>query len=50
MKEELGNDDIYVISTGGLGRSITKETDLIDVYEPYLAFKGIKIIYDRNKR
>ena len=50
MKEEIGRDDIKVYATGGLGRVIFNETDLIDVYDPDLAYKGMKIIYDKNKR
>lgn len=49
MKEELNDDSIYVIATGGLGRIIANETKLIDIYEPNVAYKGLKIIYDRNK-
>lgn len=49
MKKELGIDDVYVIATGGLGRVIYKETDQINEYDPNIAFKGMKIIYDRNK-
>jgi type III pantothenate kinase len=50
MKEEIGRDDIKVYATGGLGRVIYNETDMIDLYEPDLAFKGMKIIYDKNKK
>ena len=44
MKEEIGRDDIKVYATGGLGRVIYNETDMIDLYDPDLAFKGMKII------
>ena len=50
MKEEIGRDDIKVYATGGLGRVIYNETDMIDVYDPDLAFKGMKIIYEKNKK
>jgi type III pantothenate kinase len=49
MKEEIGRDDIKVYATGGLGRVIYNETDMIDHYDPDLAFKGMKIIYDKNR-
>lgn len=49
MKKELGIDDLLVIATGGLGRIIASETTMIESYDPHLAFKGMKIIYDRNK-
>lgn len=47
--KELNEKNVKVIATGGLGRIIFNETDLIDIYDPDLAFKGMKIIYDRNK-
>ena len=50
MKEEIGRDDIKVYATGGLGRVIYNETPLIDLYDPDLAYKGMKIIYDKNKK
>lgn len=50
MKEEIGRNDIKVYATGGLGRVIYNETDMIDLYDPDLAFKGMKIIYDKNKK
>lgn len=46
--KELNTKNVKVIATGGLGRIIYNETDCIDVYDPDLAFKGMKIIYDRN--
>ena len=39
--------DMKVVATGGLGRILYKETDLIDLYDPDLTFKGLKIIYDK---
>lgn len=46
IKKAYGQD-LKVISTGGLGRIIFNETDLIDIYDPDLTFKGLKIIYDK---
>lgn len=48
IKEEYG-ENLKVISTGGLGRIIANETDLIDVYDVQLTFKGLKIIYDKTR-
>lgn len=45
--KESYDKPLKVISTGGLGRIIFNETDLIDVYDPDLTFKGLKIIYDK---
>lgn len=47
IKKETGKD-LRVIATGGIGSSICQYTKLIDVYDPDLAFKGLKYIYDRN--
>ena len=47
VRQEL-NHDFTVIATGGLGKIICSETDMIDVYDADLAFKGMKIIYDKN--
>ena len=49
IKKEYGKN-LKVISTGGLGRIIFNETALIDVYDPDLTFKGLKIIYDKYKK
>ncbi len=49
IKKEYQHD-MKVISTGGLGRMIAKETDLIDIYDADLTFKGLKIIYDKTKK
>lgn len=49
MKEELNKPTLKVVATGGLGRIIYNETDLIDTYDPELTFKGLKEIYKLNK-
>lgn len=49
FKEELGKD-IKVVATGGLGRILAENIETIDVYDPELTFKGLKIIYDRTKK
>lgn len=50
LKQELQMDDIKVVATGGLGKIISDETDLIDIYDSDLTLKGLRIIYDYNKR
>lgn len=42
--------DFYVVATGGLGRIIASETDFIDEYDVDLTFKGLREIYQRNKK
>lgn len=50
MKKELNDPDCPVIATGGLGRIIARETDAIDIYDPDVAFKGIRILYQMNRK
>lgn len=47
MKQEL-KVDAKVIATGGLARVIAGETDVIDIYDRDLTFKGLKVIYEKN--
>ena len=47
IKKEL-KKDLYVICTGGLSKIIYENTDVIDIYEPNLAYIGMEIIYNRN--
>lgn len=49
VKEESGYSDLKVVATGGLGRMISNETDLIDVYDKQLTLEGLRIIYDKNR-
>ena len=50
IKEESGYVDAKVVASGGLGKIIAKETDIIDVYDPQLTLKGLRMIYEKNKR
>ena len=50
MKEEIGEKDITVVACGGYGKIIYPETDVIDYFDPLLTLKGLKIIYDRNRK
>jgi type III pantothenate kinase len=49
VKEEMKNENIKVVATGGLGRLISDETKHIDIYDPLLLLKGLKYIHDKNK-
>ncbi|TYR78219.1 type III pantothenate kinase [Priestia megaterium] len=37
-----------VIATGGLATLIAKESDIIDIVDPFLTLKGLQIIYTKN--
>jgi type III pantothenate kinase len=49
MLKEAGIEKCKVIATGGLGKIIADATDVIEVYDPNLTLKGLKIISDKNK-
>ena len=48
--EESGIKDLKVVATGGLGRLIADETDLIQIYDPALTLEGLRLIYEKNVR
>lgn len=49
VKEEAKLNNLHVVATGGLGKIIADETDMIDVYDPMLTLKGLQIIYKKNR-
>lgn len=49
MLQEAGIEKCRVIATGGLGKIISDATDVIEIYDPNLTLKGLKIISDKNK-
>ncbi|MDF2611299.1 MAG: pantothenate kinase [Lachnospiraceae bacterium] len=49
MIEESGFSNVKVIATGGLGKIIADETDTIQIYDPMLTLKGLKIIFNKSK-
>ncbi len=50
MKEEFGREEVRVVATGGLGRIIEKETEVIDIYDPQLTLYGMRVIFERQKK
>lgn len=50
VKEETGLNDMKVVATGGLGRTIADETHTIDIYDSTLTLDGLRIVYEKNKR
>ncbi len=50
VKREAGLTEMKVVATGGLGRLVSDETDLIDVYDPTLTLEGLRIIYQKNTK
>lgn len=49
IKQESGYPNIKVIATGGLGKIIADETNVIEVYDPDLTMNGLRIIYQKQK-
>jgi type III pantothenate kinase len=47
IKQELG-DDTLVIATGGLADTVLAETSVVDVNDPMLTLKGLRLYYERN--
>ncbi len=50
MLKEAEIDKCRVIATGGLGKIISDATEAIEVYDPNLTLKGLKIISDKNRK
>lgn len=49
IKKELGNIDVTVVATGGLGGIIAKEVKTINVVDRTLTLDGLNYIYKLNK-
>lgn len=47
--KETGYKDLKVVATGGLGRIISEETKMIEVYDASLTLEGLRLIYNKNK-
>ena len=50
MIEESGYENVRVVATGGLGGMISRETDCIEIYDPELTLKGLRVIYEKQKK
>jgi len=48
FKAELG-PETRIVATGGLAGMIARETDVIDVVDPWLTLHGLRIIYELNR-
>ncbi len=49
MKQEMQEDNVKVIATGGLARFISEESITIDHINSTLTLEGLRIVYERNK-
>lgn len=50
VKEEAKLSKMLVVATGGLGKVISEATKMIDIYDPDLTLKGLRMIYNKSKR
>ncbi|MCE5258085.1 MAG: type III pantothenate kinase [Chloroflexi bacterium] len=48
FRQELG-PSMRVIATGGLADVIARETQVIEMVEPWLTLKGLRLIYEMNR-
>ncbi|WP_141434197.1 type III pantothenate kinase [Bacillus sp. 03113] len=46
--KEQSKKEPRVIATGGLANLIAEETSMIEIVDPFLTLKGLKLIYKRN--
>ncbi len=50
IRKESGIRNLKVVATGGLGKLIAESTDSIDVYDPLLTLKGLRLIYHKCRK
>jgi type III pantothenate kinase len=48
FRAELGND-MRVIGTGGLAETIAKETEVIQIVNPWLTLEGLRLVWEMNQ-
>ena len=48
IRQELGSDS-RVIATGGLAGRIARESTAIELVEPFLTLKGLRILFEKNR-
>lgn len=50
IRREAGIGAVKVVATGGLGKLIAESTDSIDIYDPLLTLKGLRLIYHKCRK
>lgn len=49
IKNEMGEENIKVVATGGLSKFIAPEAKSIDIINGRLTLEGLRILFDKNK-
>jgi len=49
FRKELG-DEMKTIATGGLAEIITRETDVIQIVNPWLTLEGLRMLWEMNQK
>ena len=52
MKSEMinmGEEEPFVVATGGLSKLISRDCTTIDEFHPYLTLEGLRMIYEKNR-
>ncbi len=50
VKSELELPELKVIATGGLAKTMESNGKIFDVIDPLLTLKGLRIVYEKNKK
>src|SRR5918998_2880378 len=48
-REELGEEGVRVVATGGPARAIVRHCQEIEAFDPDLTLKGLRILYEMNR-
>jgi type III pantothenate kinase len=48
FREELG-ENMRVIGTGGLAETIARETDVIEIVNPWITLEGLRLVWEMNQ-
>lgn len=50
MKDEVGEEDIKIVATGGFANFLKKATNVFDITDSHLTLKGLKLIFEKNEQ
>lgn len=50
IRKETGREDAKTVVCGGYAKIILPHTDVLNIYDPLLTMKGLKLLYDKNRR